>query len=58
MNRTVGSFLLARDKFMAEMFLRKPVALDSSGFTFSIYKKQKKNPMIQRNRRFAIYLST
>ena len=46
MNRTVGSFLLARDKLMAEMLLRKPVALDRSGFTFSIYKKQKKNPMI------------
>ena len=46
MNRTVGSFLLARDKFMAEMLLRKPVALDRSGFTFSIYKKQKNNPMI------------
>ena len=46
MNKTVGSFLLARDKFIAEMHIRQPIALDRSGFTFSIYKKQKKNPMI------------
>ena len=37
MNQTVGSSLLAGNKFMDEMHIRQPVALDRSGFAFSVY---------------------
>ena len=37
MNKTVGSSLLAGNKFMDEVHIRQPVALDRSGFAFSVY---------------------
>ena len=33
MNEIVNTFLLAGDKFMSEMHLRQPDALEKSGFT-------------------------
>ena len=35
MNVIVNKFLLAGDKFMSEVHLRKSVLLDKSGFTYS-----------------------
>ena len=55
MNERVNKILLAGDKFMTEMNLRQPWFTYSACESFT--KKQRKNPNIQRNRRFAIYLS-
>ena len=35
MNKRVGKFLLAGDKFMPEMHLKQPAALGKPGFTYS-----------------------
>ena len=35
MNETVNKFLLAGDKFMPEMHLKQPAALDEPEFTYS-----------------------
>ena len=35
MNEMVNKFLLAGDKFMPEMHLKKPAALGKPGFTYS-----------------------
>ena len=54
-NEIVCKYLLAGEKFMSEMHLRRP------GFTYSacgpFTKKQWKNPKIKKNRRFMIHLS-
>ena len=55
MNEIVSKFLLAEDKFMPEMHLRKP------GFTYSAYgpftKNKERTQKMQRNMRFTIHLS-
>ena len=57
MNEKVNKFLLAGDKFMAEMRLRQPAALVKLGFTYSACRQfAKNNAKIQRNRRLKIYL--
>ena len=55
MNEKVNKFLLAGDKFMAEMRLRQPAALVKLGFTYSACRQFAKNSTkIQRNRRLKI----
>ena len=57
MNEKVNKFLLAGDKFMAEMRLRQPAALVKPGFIYSACRQfAKNNTKIQRNRRLKIYL--
>ena len=57
MNEIVNKFLLAGDKFMAEMRLRQPAALVKPGFIYSACRQfAKNNTKIQRNRRLKIYL--
>ena len=55
MNEIVSKFLLAEDKFMPEMHLRKP------GFTYSAYgpftKNKERTQKMQRNMRLTIHLS-
>ena len=36
MDEIVNKFLLARNKFMPEMHLRQPAALEKFGFTYSV----------------------
>ena len=54
MNKIVNRFLLAGDKFMSEMHLRRPdlpiILVDNS-------LKQRKNKKNERNKRFMIYLT-
>ena len=55
MNEKVNKFLLAGDKFMAEMRLRQPAALVKPGFIYSACRQfAKNNTKIQRNRRLKI----
>ena len=55
MNETVNKILLAGDKLKPGMHLKQPGLTYSSREPFT--KKQRKNPKIQRNKRFTIYLS-
>ena len=50
----VNEFILAGDKFSSEMQLTQPGFTCSACVPFT--EKQRKNPKIERNKRFAIYL--
>ena len=56
MNEIVNKFLLAGKKFMPEMNLRQPTALDKSGFTNSAYKPfTNKKERIQKLKKTGIH---
>ena len=60
MNEIVNKFYQLGKKFMPEMHLRQPTALDKSGFTYGVWshlqirKKEYKN---SKKQEFTIYLS-
>ena len=61
MNKIVNKFLLAGDKFMAEIKLRQPTALDKSGFTHSacgLFTKNKESKNFKKRQIHDILIET